>query len=117
MNTQSVVARRAQPTIRELEPREIDALSGGVATIAIGAGLGAAEGAIAYGYSVAVNGQTFTWTGLAAETVQGGIVGALAGAGGLLFAVNGGVVAGTTAEGVATIIKVTDPAQSLAHDN
>ena len=101
--------------MRELEQHEVETLSGGnpVAGIAIGAGLGALGGAIGYGYGLTVNGGEFSWSGLAGETIQGAIVGGLAGAGGFLFTVNGGVVAGVTAEGVATVIKTTDPAASL----
>jgi len=115
-NAHPVHTQSGRDDLRELEPHEIEALSGGVVGIAIGAGVGAVGGALVYSYGVAVNGQTFTWTGLAAETLQGGIIGALGGAGGFLFTVEGGVVAGVTAEGLATVIKVTDPAQSLSYN-
>jgi len=102
-------------TMRELEQHEVEALSGGnpAVTIAVGAGLGALGGALGYGYNITVNGSEFSWNGLAGETIQGAIVGGLAGAGGFLFTVNGGVVAGVSAEGLATVIKTTDPAASL----
>lgn len=103
-------------TMRELDRREVEQLSGGnpiVAGLAIGTLSGGIVGGLAYGYDSAMSGADFSWSLFSGAVAQGAITGFLITGGGYLFAVPGGVVAGVVAEGTAAVITMTDPYKSL----
>jgi hypothetical protein len=105
--------------LRELEPAEIEQLSGGnpLATIGGGTIIGAISGGATYSYNIAVSGGTFDGGAFTASILQGATIGFLGTLGGVMFTVPGGMVAGVSAEGLATVITATNPAGSFLSTN
>jgi hypothetical protein len=101
-------------TMRELDRSEIDQLSGGyLPAIGISTATGALVGGLSYGYDLALSGGSFDGSLFVGSVLQGAVTGFLVGVGGVMFTVPGGTVAGVSAEGLATVITITDPSDSL----